>query len=210
MSVEFLERIANPHAPPLDFDNIRRLKSAVDLREGEVDPADADVKLMEEAFRIRGDIRAWAPHVLDEIDKCFVKRYIGDNKQPIPSLFFPESVDNVNIFISYCADVDEVLRMHSESAPKFAREYFSYYSIWQIRGWSFPIPLGTASVVDTLNKMCLGVRRGFIEASPFHPLFHPPHDPFRPSLSLTVPTFRPYPGSPPPSPGLPGSIQKCM
>jgi len=89
--------------------------------------------------------------------------YLNEDGDPIPCLFFPHNVDNLNRFMGYCNDVDLALRTHSQSAPPYAREYFMYYTIWQMRGWRFPVPLGTASVVGALEKMTTKLSRGFSE-----------------------------------------------
>ena len=108
-----------------------------------------DLDGMEKAFEGRGELTDWNYELLGEIDKCFVKHYM-DAGEPVVSLFTPDCPDNFNRFAKYCADVDEVLAASADT-PKFSREYFTFYSIWQLRGYGFPVPLGTASVVDALN-----------------------------------------------------------
>jgi hypothetical protein len=164
--VEYLERIANPEEPPLNFGAIRRKRDEFAVaQDGEKDALRTSLEGMKEAFRKPGDLSSWTPDVLQKIDQCFVKNYLGANEEPIPCLFFPDSPDNLKIFITYCHEVDDVLRRHTASAPKHARVYFAYYSIWQMQGWQFPVPLGTASVVGILNKMAKDMKRGFSEVS---------------------------------------------
>jgi len=164
--VEYLECIANPNAPPLSFQDIEKLKNSFGTQESDQEALQSSIiKRMEDAFRPRGNLSSWDPEVLDKIDQCFVKHYVGEDKEAIPCLFFPNSAENINAFMSYCRDVHQVLRMHSQSAPKYAREYFLYFTIWQVRGWRFPVPLGTASVVNVLNKMATKLRRGILEVS---------------------------------------------
>lgn len=166
-SVEYLERIANVEAPPLNFAAIEEKKSEIQRQGGVTDAVRMSLKEMEDAFRKPGDLSYWTAELLEEIDQAFVKNYVVDN-QPVPSLFFPDSTDNLKLFMKYCREVDNVLRKHSETAPPYAREYFLYYSIWQMRGFKFPMPLGTASVVEVLNKMLTKVKRGFAEVSAGH------------------------------------------
>lgn len=164
-SVEYLERIANPNPPPLDIGAIEKMKTLFDT-DGDMDVFRPSLKAMEDAFCQPGDLSLWTQDLLDEIDQCFVKNYVGEDEQPVPSLFFPDSPDNMNRFIAYCSDVDVVFRRNSETAPRYAREYFMFYSIWQLRPWGFPMPLGTASVVGVLNAMTKTVEIGFSEVSP--------------------------------------------
>jgi hypothetical protein len=166
-SVEFLELIANPQRPPLDHDEMVRIK-----HEFEEDP-DQDVEAlrrelqpMEDGFSMLGNLSSWTPEILDKIDECFVRCYIDEDGEPLPYLFFPSSSHNLNRFTSYCNEVDIVLRKGSKLAPPFVREYFLYYSImWQTRGWPFPVPLGTKSVVGALHRIAKKYTRGFSEVS---------------------------------------------
>ena len=164
-SVDYLERIANAEPPPLEFDEIERIKFSFDAPNADKAAIRESLQEMEVTFRQPGDLSSWTPELLDNIDDCFVNNYLDKNGDPVPCLFFPDNPDNLNTFRTYCSDVDDVLRLHTESAPTYAREYFSYYTIWQMRGWSFPVPLGTASVVGVLNKMAMQVREGFSEVS---------------------------------------------
>jgi hypothetical protein len=129
---------------------------------------------MEDSFQKHGDsdLSLWTQDLLDDIDHCFVKNYM-ENGKPASCLFFPDSPDNINRFSTYCGEVDQALRRHSETAPRYAREYFLYYSIWQMRGWRFPMPLGTASVVGVLNSMVMKVEKGFMEVGPAYYDFRP-------------------------------------
>ena len=124
---------------------------------------------MESVFAVRGDIQTWTPEILALIDEAFVKNFVQEDGEPVPSLFFPKSAATLNIFTTYCSDVDSVLKAHPSWAPPYAREYFSYYTVWQMRGWGFPMPLGTASVVGVLNQMCKKVKTGISEVSTSRP-----------------------------------------
>jgi hypothetical protein len=162
-SVEFLERIANPRKPPLNLATIERKKVAFDAQKGDLVELRESLVGMEDTFGNTGDLSSWSPELLNDIDKCFLKNYINMDGQPVSYLFFPRCPKNLNSYMDYCSEVDEALRMHSESVPPYAREYFLYHSIWQMRNWPFPVPLGTKSVVGALNVMATNVTKGFSE-----------------------------------------------
>ena len=158
-----LERISNDSAPPMSLKAIKEKQLEFYVVEDDTSLR-SEMKGMEEAFSGRGNLENWSADVLQKIDECFKKHYmISDN--PSPSLFFPNSDENVGKFQEYCDDVDQILRMNPKEAPRYAREYFAYYSIWQMRGFRFPVPLGTATAVEVLHNMACRVRAGFIEVS---------------------------------------------
>ena len=127
---------------------------------------------MERAFHSgRGDLGQWDPSVLNEIDECFLKNYTKDNKLDT-CLFFPESKGNLAKFRSYCDEVDQILRTNEGGAPKYAREYFAYYTIWQMRGFKFPVPLGTATTIESLEMVCTNVSLGLTEVRSFDLAFY--------------------------------------
>lgn len=160
-----LERMANPEKPPLDREAIEKIRRQL------LNPASDKVALkgklseMERAFRGRGDVSKWNEELLAKIDAQFVKRYLDDAGQPHDHLFFPNNPENLNAFTQYYQDVDHLLTMHPDLAPKYAREYFSYYAIWEMQGYAFPMPLGTANVVKTLDELAARYSRGFCEVS---------------------------------------------
>jgi hypothetical protein len=151
--------------PPLNFRDIEKKRGQFKAPNGDTDALRSSLKGMEDAFRTPGDLSLWTPELLDDIDDCFIKNYMDLDGEPVACLFFPDSAENLNIFMSYCSDVDVVLRRHSELVPRYAREYFAYYSIWEMRGWQFPVPLGTQSVIGLLNKMVRKMEKGFSEVS---------------------------------------------
>jgi hypothetical protein len=163
VSIEYLERIANPEGPPLDFAAIEEKKKLF-CEVGDGDDLRNTLADMEKAFKKLGDLSSWSSELLNDIDAAFVKNYLDQDGESA-SLFFPHDMDNFNRFRHYCTDVDEALRKHAASAPPYAREYFAYYSIWQMREWKFPMPLGTASVVISLNNMLNKMKNGFAEVS---------------------------------------------
>lgn len=164
-SIEYLERIANTKKPPFTFVQLENIRFQLLTPNGDTPELRDSLEAMETEFQNPGDLAAWSPEVLDLIDKAFVKNYIQEDGEPVPSLFFPKSGDNLNRFMTYCNDVDNAIRTLEDMSPVHAREYFAYYSLWQMRGWSFPIPLGTASVVDILHRMLNGLKAGFTEVS---------------------------------------------
>lgn len=167
-SIEYLERIATSEAPPLSLTAIELIKNEFDASDNDIVALRGKLQGMEDAFRKKGNLSSWTPELLDKIDECFVKNYVGEDGDAVPCLFFPDSVDNLNLYVSYCSDVDRALRIHSESAPQYAREYFSYFTIWQLQGFRFPMPLGTKSVVGVLNKMAKKLTKGFAEVRQVH------------------------------------------
>ena len=164
-SVEYLEHIANPEAPPLALAAIERVKNEFDAPDKDMDALRTRLQGMEDAFHKQGNLSSWSPDLLDEINACFLKNYVEEDGRPVPCLFFPDSPDNLNLYASYCSGVDHALRKHSFSAPRYAREYFAYYSIWKMRGFPFPVPLRTKSVVGILNDMAKKLTKGFCEVS---------------------------------------------
>jgi hypothetical protein len=166
-SVLMLERIATSEKPPLDYDHINELRSEFMVANGKDDGLRKKLEGVEDAFLRRGDLSSWEPEVLTEIDEVFVSHYMV-NGEPTPFLFFPKSSSNANAFETYCSDVDLILRNRKTQVPEFAREYFAFYSIYQMRGYAFPVPLGTRSVIFALHQMATAVKDGFTEVSRFH------------------------------------------
>jgi hypothetical protein len=120
---------------------------------------------MNKAFRKgRGDLKKWNPILLDMIDKCFWSCYTN-GKSLTPYLFFRDSQANLDAFRKYCDEVDRILLDHGSGAPLHAREYFAFYSIWQMQEFQFPVPLGTKSVIHALDMILLYLGKGFVEVS---------------------------------------------
>jgi hypothetical protein len=151
-SIEMLERLANPQKPPLSVEELQKIRVAF------MDPSSNKVELrrklegMAEAFQGRGDLSQWHFEMLDAIDECFVEHYMKKGEIST-SLFVPDSPANINNFLAYCNAADEKLRGKVSQRPKYAREYFAYLSIWQVQGYSFPVPLGTQSVMRALSLL---------------------------------------------------------
>lgn len=161
--------MANPAPPIMSVDQTTQLRNELGsephLRLGEDEQPLLDMK---NNFRSgHGDLETWKPEVLAAIDQCFVDNFM-ENDEPVPCLFsaLPASADdNYARFKSYCDAVDKVLVDNPKKAPKYAREYFAMYSIWNMHGWRFPVPIVTASVVECLHKIASKVRVGMIEVS---------------------------------------------
>src|ERR1700761_8167170 len=159
-SVEDLERIANTEEPPLT------LKELMNIREKFKGPhdrkaLDKELARMEKGFRRRGDPEIWPEDLLTQIDECFIKHfYVGG--APCDSLFYPSHPSNMTSFMSYCDEVDKILRDHP-SPPEHAREYFAYAMLWEKRGQRFPVPLGTSSVIEALYTLTKRYRLGLTE-----------------------------------------------
>ena|ERR1700761_889009 len=164
-SVEFLERIANLNEPPMNLEAIHTIRMEFGKPGSDKTTLQNQLRGMERIFiEERGNLALWKPEVLSAIDECFVRHYMLEG-DPHASLFAPDNADNLNLFRLYVNDVDKVLRVHSSAAPRYARSYFAFYSIWQMQGFRFPMPLGTASVIEALNKILLKVKQGFSEVS---------------------------------------------
>ncbi|KAI0004340.1 hypothetical protein BJV74DRAFT_793300 [Russula compacta] len=100
--------------------------------------------------------------VLAKIEQCFINNYY-DLGNPHSTLFSLNSVDNQNQFTHYCTDVDQVLCQNGSTAPKYAREYFAYYSIWQMRKYTFLMLLGTATMSESLDHLATKYQQGLCE-----------------------------------------------
>lgn len=161
-SITNLERLANPLKPPMSVADLEEVR--LTCMDGTFDKEKTSKKLegMASAFEGRGDLSNWHFSTLDAIDECFVKHYMV-NGEVSSALFVPDSVVNLNMFNGYCNGVDEVLRSKTSQRPQYAREYFAYFSIWQVQGEKFPVPLGTKSAILALEKLCEKFKDGFVE-----------------------------------------------
>jgi hypothetical protein len=146
----------------MELDEIERIKGEFSEKDADREALREGLRGIEKAFNQRGNLSDWSPEVLDEIDLCFMRHYMP-NGEPNACLFLPNNAENLNLFTAYFNDVDQVLRVHSRKAPRYAREYFTFFSIWHIQSYRFPMPLGTASVVGALNMILKKITRGFTE-----------------------------------------------
>ena len=175
-----LERIASTEKPPMDLETIKAMRSEFerlhpyddDDKDDEFRNLTRQIMPMNSTFREgRGDLEAWTPEVLEDIDKCFVATFM-ENEEPLPCLFsklYSMGEDNAQMIHDkhqeYYRAVDSVLVRHKDTVPRYAREYFAFYSIWEIQTFEFPVPLVTASVVECLDKIASKVRNGMTEVS---------------------------------------------
>jgi hypothetical protein len=164
-SVETLERITNEKKPPLSLEEVVEKRNGLeDLRNTRKIPElKASLGKMDKEYLCgRGNLKLWSRDILAEIDLIFTK-YFMVNGEPLNYLFYPGNMDYLNTYALYRADVDEVLENHSDELPVHCRTYFQYSTIWQMRGYKFPVPLGTKTVVECLHKIASERRKGFLE-----------------------------------------------
>ena len=168
-SIESLERMASDVKPPLTLKEIRKKADEMFYAADEELPAVREsLANMRAAYMSgRGDVSQWTPEVLDDIDACFVK-YFMDDGEPIPGLFYPDDAAALHRYGEYVTAVETVMDKHATTLPRYAKEYMSYYLIYDPDVTPFPIPVGTASVIHCLHKLAVHVRRGFIEVSRWH------------------------------------------
>ncbi len=163
-SVQVLEHLACEEEPPLCLAELELIRDSFGDEKSDKDVLRKWLEVMEPVFRKRGSLKGWRPETLDKIDDCFEEHYMLD-KEVLTFAFVPNSGGNQNAFMKYCAGVDEILEMHSDIVPKYSRDYFAYYSIWEVHGYAFPMPLGTSKVVSVLEAIVSGYRDGLIEVS---------------------------------------------
>ena len=168
-SVENLERMCNEEAPPMTLAEINEKREAFYVsgwNPAEIGRLREEMKDMEKTFRLgRGDLKQWEPEVLAKIDESFKAVYQSKGESFDISLYFPDCRDSVEKFQRYCDKVDQILRENPSGCPPYAREYFAYYSIWEMRGYRFPVPLGTATAIEALDATAANCENGFIEVS---------------------------------------------
>jgi hypothetical protein len=165
--VETLERIASPVEPPLGYQEI--LKQIEDFAatndETTLEELKAGLSEMDKVYLSgQGDLDQWRYELLDAIDATFVKHFVVSG-EPVDYLFTINCVEYVNKYNTYRMEVDDLLVNSKYCAPTHAREYFQYSTLWEMRGYKFPVPLGTKSVIECLNKLASARRMGFEEVS---------------------------------------------
>lgn len=166
-SVETLERIANLKKLPMKLSELEEKRNMMNEIEdtSELAALKAELKEMDDTYLSgRGDLDVWTPEIMAEIDEAFVNNFM-DSLEPLDFLFFPNSPEYLNTFGVYFQAVDDILVRHQDALLKYCREYLTYYTIWEMRCYKFPIPISTASVVECLHKIAMQRRKGFIEVS---------------------------------------------
>lgn len=167
-SIDILDKVANRNQPPLSYAALEDISiELIDAADEESAKKVAIEKLSEmaKAFEGRGNSRSWDEDILKSIDKCFIKNYYDTTDSPCDSLFFPNNPDNQNRFTSYCSDVDKILQENAMRVPPFSRTYFAYAMMWKVHGHPFPIPMGTATVIEALHHLASKYHRGLCEVS---------------------------------------------
>lgn len=165
--MKIFEQLANTNEPPIRRAELEKMRNVFnDPGSSAEKKEELRVRLrgMEEAFRRRGDLRLWRPGMLDKIDQCFEEHYM-QNGEMVSFAFLPDSADNQYEYMKYCGGVDTILAAHSELVPVYARDWFAFWSMWEIQGYAFPVPLGTSKVVSGMEGMLRGYREGIIEVS---------------------------------------------
>ena len=166
-SVETLERIANPKKPPMKLSQIEEKRNEVNevKDDAELATLKAELKEMDNAYLSgHGDLDVWTPEIMEELDEAFVNNFM-EGQEPLDFLFFPNSPEYLNAYGVYLQEVDDIFVKYQEDLPPYCWEYLAYYSIWEMRGYKFPVPIGTVSVVECLHNIANERRKGFIEVS---------------------------------------------
>ena len=163
-SVDVLEHISSEEKLPLLRKDLETIQDEYNNPNSDKTVLDERLEGMKKAFQTRGSLKQWDEDVLEEIDGQFAQHYMQGEKVAL-WLFHPEDRQNNEAFMKYCAGVDRVLRAHTDTVPKYAREYFTFYSIWQYHGHQFPVPLGTQKVVRAMEILLDLYRPGVIEVS---------------------------------------------
>jgi hypothetical protein len=166
-SVEVLSHLANEEKPPLGrgrLEGIRRgFRGASDEKMSELK---GQLGEMSTAFQGRGDLTNWPTDALNEIDGCFLECFMT-NGQVSPWAFVPGNEKYLIKFVEYCDKVDRVLVKFTGEVPVYAREWFAFYSIWEVHGYAFPMPLGTSSVISAMAGILGCMEDGVVEVSRF-------------------------------------------
>jgi hypothetical protein len=165
-SVQILELLANEKAPPIERQRLQKIRA--DFGKDGVDKKKLRDELsrsgIAQAFRGRGRLDKWPVNVLNSIDDCFEKHFMV--QEGISGwAFVQNSGKNLDAFTEYCTGVDRILATYSDTVPRYAREWFAYYSIWEVQGYAFPMPLGTSKVIRMVEGLLSVYRDGVNEVS---------------------------------------------
>jgi hypothetical protein len=167
-SVERLEKMSSLEKSPMQFMEISRKKSQIRGDKSEestrIKKGKTLMEPMENAFCSRRvNMKMWTPELLDALDECFVNKFML-NGEPVDWLF-TNSAKYINEYEEYSRAVDDVLIGHPKSKFTNAREYFKYTTIYELHDLDFPLPIGTRSVVECLNKILTARAKGMTEVS---------------------------------------------
>lgn len=161
-SVEILEHIANEETPALKRSELEAIRDAFGEESSDKDALRERLSGMATSFRGRGNVTQWRTIVLEKIDECFEQHFMSSGAV-YTWVFVPDNAQYLNAYARYCAGVDRILSTYSHQVPRHARDYFAYYSIWEVQGYAFPMPLGTSKVVSALETTLNEYRDGVIE-----------------------------------------------
>ena len=161
-SVEILERLANEDEPPIRRSELEKIRDELGKDDSDKAGLRARLSVMKEAFEKRGKATLWSTEVLDKIDACFEEHFTL-NGDVSGWVFYPDSAMNHNKAEKYYAGVDLILATHAEVVPRYARDWFAYFSMWEEQGYAFPMPLGTCSAVGIVEKLAVGNSAGIVE-----------------------------------------------
>ena len=163
-SVEILEQLANEEEPPLRRAELEAIRDRFGQEDADKDELRGLLSGMKGAFQKRGDLSKWGAGVLDHIDECFREHFMID-REASDWVFYPKNGMNLGKAERYYAGVDRILSTYSEIVPRYARDWFAYFSIWEEQGYAFPMPVGTCSVVGVVEKYAREYSSGIVEVS---------------------------------------------
>jgi len=163
-SVEVLEKLANQQEPPVRRRELEKIRDAFEDPKSDKEALRGQLAGMVTAFEGRGDVGEWDLEILDRIDQCFEEHFTSEGTAE-SWVFMPDDDRNLGRYAKYCGEVDRILLTYSDAVPKYARDYFAFYSIWEVQGYAFPMPLGTSKVVSVLAQLLERYQPGVIEVS---------------------------------------------
>jgi len=172
-SVGILERLANEDVPPIRRGELDKIRDAYSDPASNKEDLDKQLSVMKTAFKKRGNLKLWDRDPLERIDEIFEECFMCDGEAS-SWLFARNNHTNLEQFGKYCLEVDRALAMFSDKVPRYARDWFAYYCIWEVHGYLFPMPLGTSKAVGALEQMAQTYRNGIVEVSSNPECFPPP------------------------------------
>ena len=170
--VDMLECIVNPNKPQMDLTELNTARN--DFEHGTSTMHEElmqKMKPMNKQFlEGQGDLNSWPDEVLKAIDDCFVAFFMEGGK-PAAYLFHMEAVVALDKFQKYCDAVACLLKKNKKKLPEYTLEYFTFFSIWKMQKYKFPMPLMTASAVGCLIEIASKIKRGFTKVSGFRAIY---------------------------------------
>ena len=164
--VEVLERLANEEEPPIRRVELEKIRNELAKPDCDKKELLKQLGVMKGPFRKRGDVKLWHGNLLEAIDTAFEEIFLPDGEEKIPEWFLhPHSNKYLDESSNYFVAVDRLLAKYSDLAPRYARDWFVYYSIWEVHGYKFPMPLVTSKVAAAVERLAQEFRSGMIEVS---------------------------------------------